>query len=305
MQPRDNLVLEFWDRSKELHINNKEYRDFVNTFFSFLLKSDIKKRDLTSNSLIEKNKNISAAIVAKETGILAGVEEFSFLNRDLKIRKFKNDGDRINKNEILLKLSGNAIKILERERTSLNLLQRMSGIATLTYNMARIMKKTKIAATRKTLWGLLDKKAVSVGGGLTHRLNLNDGIIIKDNHLKILGDGIERAINRVKTKSKYIEIEVENKKQALTAASIIKNLSRKNKIKNMHAIMLDKIAPAEIKSIIRELKENNFYESILLEASGNINDGNLAEYADCGVDIISMGCITNSARVLNISQEIE
>ena len=303
MRPRQKLVLEFWDRSKELHINNKEYLDFVDKCFSLLLKSDIKERDLTSNSLIEKNKNISAVIVAKEIGILAGLEEFSFLNRDLKVSKLKNDGDGVKKGDILLKLSGNAIKILERERTNLNLLQRMSGIATLTYNLnKKLNNKTRVAATRKTLWGLLDKKAVSIGSGLTHRLNLNDGIIIKDNHLKILSCDIEKAVDIVKAKSKYIEIEVENKKQALSAAAAIKKTTRKDGY--LCAIMLDKINPEGIKSIVRELKENNFYENILLEASGNINENNLKKYSDCGADVISMGCITNSARVLNMSQEI-
>ena len=300
MQPRLNRVLEFWDRSKELHINNMEYRDFVNKFFLLLLKSDIKKGDFTSNSLIEKNKDISAVIVAKETGILAGIEEFRFLNGDLKIRQFKKDGDRIKSSEILLKLSGNAVKILERERTNLNLLQRMSGIATLTNDLSGNLKNVKIAATRKTLWGLLDKKAVSIGGGLTHRLNLNDGIIIKDNHLKLINHDFEKSINLVKNKSKYIEIEVENKEQALKAAMAIK----KND-KNMYAIMLDKLPPNAVKSIIKNLKNNNLYSCILLEASGNIDENNLKEYSGCGIDIVSMGFITNSAKSLDMSMEIE
>ncbi|MBI2655252.1 carboxylating nicotinate-nucleotide diphosphorylase [Candidatus Woesearchaeota archaeon] len=304
MQPREKLVLEFWDRSKELHINNNEYGDFANEFFSLLLKSDIKKGDLTSNFLIKKNRNISAYIAAKETGILAGLEEFNFLNRGLKIRQLKNDGDRIKSGEILLKLTGNAVKILERERTNLNLLQRMSGIATLTYNLnKKLNNKIRVAATRKNLWGLLDKKAVSIGGGLTHRLNLGDGIIIKDNHLKIIGYDFKKAINSVKNSSIYIEIEVENAEQALEAALIIRKSKGSNK--NVHAVMLDKINPKEIKLIIQELKIRNLYEYVLLEASGNITPENLHEYSDCGVDIISMGCITNSAKALNMSMEIE
>ena len=304
MRPRDKLVLEFWDRSKELHINNKEYRDLVNEFFLLLLKSDVRKGDSTSNSLIEKNRNISAAIIAKEEGILAGIGEFKFLNRDLKIKQFKNDGDRIKNGEILLKLSGNAIKILERERTNLNLLQRMSGIATLTHNLnKKLNNKIKVAATRKTSWGLLDKKAVSIGGGLTHRLNLSDGIIIKDNHLKIIDYDFKKAINSVKNKSRYIEIEVENAKQALEAASIMKKA--KGSDKNIFAIMLDKIKPEEMNLITKELKIQGLYEYVLLEASGNISQENIKEYLNCDVDIISMGCITNSAKSLNISMEIE
>lgn len=303
MPPREQLVLDFWDRSKELHVNNKVYRDFANKFFSFILRSDIEKGDLTTNSLI-KNKEISAVIIAKEAGILAGVEELRFLNLDLNIRQLKNDGGRVKRGETLLKLSGNALKILERERTNLNLLQRMSGIATLTCDLnKKLNNNIKIAATRKTLWGLLDKKAVSIGGGLTHRLNLSDGIIIKDNHLKITGYDFKKAINSVKNKSNYIEIEIENAERAFEAASIIK--MAKSSGKNVYAIMLDKIHPKEAKSIIMGLKNQCLYDYVLLEASGNITPENMHEYSDCGVDVISMGCITNSAKSMDMSMEIE
>ena len=303
MQPRDNLILEFWDRSRELNIGNKNYRDFINKFFSVLLESDIKNGDLASDSLVKKNKIVSAFIIAKEDGILAGIEEFKFLNRDLDIKQLKNDGDNVKRGEILLKLDGNALKILQRERTNLNLLQRMSGIATLANSLSKKAGNVKIAATRKTLWGLLDKKAVSAGGGLTHRLSLNDGVIIKDNHLSLMNCDFKKAINSTKKKSKYIEMEVESKKQALKAAYAIKKTVKKND-KNFYAIMLDNINPANIKWIIKNLKNNNLYDCILLEASGNINESNLKEYSGCGADIVSMGCITNSAKALDISQEI-
>ncbi len=304
MRHRLSRILEFWDRSKELSINNRSYRDFVNEFICLLLKNDIKNGDLTSNSLIKGNKNISAFVIAKEDGILAGLEEFSLINNDLHLKFLKKDGDKIKNGDIVLKIFGNTKKILSRERVSLNLLQRMSGIATLTNSLNKKLKyKIKIAATRKTLWNLLDKKAVSLGNGLTHRLNLNDGIIIKDNHLKILNYDIEKALSLIKNKSKYIEIEVEDKKQALNAAKAIKNIIKKNN-KNLYAIMLDKIYPKQIKSIIKDLKNQNLYDYVLLEASGNINPKNLTGYAECGVDIVSMGYITNSAKVLNMSMEI-
>ena len=321
MQPRNKLILEFWDKSKELTVKNTNYRNFVHQFLMVLLKQDIGNTDLTTTSLTKKNSEIHAQIIAKEDGIFAGFEEFALLNKDLKIKPLKNDGDKISKGDILIDISGNAQKILERERTSLNLLQRMSGIATLTNalnkklnntqenqrfsapgHFFKISREIKLAATRKTLWGLLDKKAVSIGGGLTHRLSLSDGIIIKDNHLKILKNSIENALMLVKDNSPHIEIEVENKKQALTAASLIKKLSNE---RNLFAIMLDKIKPQEIKAIIEELKNRHFYEYVLLEASGDIKPSNLMEYAGCGVDVISMGYITNSAKALDISQEIK
>ena len=304
MLPRHKLILEFWDRKKYLTIKNKDYKGFVNNFFLTLLKSDIKNSDLTTNSLIPKNKKIFAYIAAKEDGTVAGLEEFKFLSNDLKISHCKKDGDKIKSGDVLVSIKGSARKIIARERAYLNLLQRMSGVATLVDSLNKKLnnKKTRIAATRKTLWGLLDKKAVSIGGGLTHRLNLNDGIIIKDNHLKILHGNIKKAVTLVKNKSRYVEIEAETKEQAISAANIIKNIKNKNKI--LFAVMLDKIQPDGVKSIIEELKNEGLYDCILLEASGNINQDNIGEYSDCGADIISMGCMTNSAKALDMSMEV-
>jgi nicotinate-nucleotide pyrophosphorylase (carboxylating) len=303
MQHRDRKVLEFWDRGRELRIENEEYRRFASHFLSVLLKHDIGSGDVTSNSLIKKNKDISAAIVAKENGIFAGLEEFKLMNDDLKISPLKKDGDKIKAGNVLAEVHGPAIKILERERTYLNLLQRMSGIATLTSSMAEKLENVKIAATRKTLWGSIDKKAVSIGKGLTHRIGLSDGIIIKDNHLEALEHNFRKIIDSAKNRSKFIEIEVESKRHALEAAMAIKNFN--NKGKSLFAIMLDNIKPEEIRLIVKELRKKRLYDYVLLEASGNINPSNFMEYDDCGVDVISMGCITNSAKALNLSQEIK
>ena len=302
MQRRGDRILKFWDRSQKLSVKNKDYREFANRLLNILLNNDIKNGDLTTNCLIKNDKNISAFIVAKEEGIVAGLDEFKLLNHDLRLEFLKNDGDKIKKGDVLIKMNGNAGSILEKERTSLNLLQRMSGIATMTNALNKKLKnKIKLAATRKTLWGSLDKKAISLGGGLTHRLNLSDGILIKDNHLKMLNNNLKKAVNSAKNKSKYIEIEVESKRQALIAAESINKLNNNS----LFAIMLDKIPSKEIRTIIGYLKKQNLYQKILFEASGNINPNNLTEYKDCEVDIVSMGCLTNSARILNMSLEIE
>ena len=308
MPARNKRVLDFWDRSRELTTKNNIYRNFVRKMLLTLLKFDIGKSDLTTNSLIAKKKEICSIVIAKEDGILAGLEEFAMINEGLDIQQLKKDGDKIVKGDILLEIHGNAIKILERERISLNLLQRMSGIATLTNALVDILgENVKLAATRKTLWGPLDKKAVSIGKGLTHRLNLHDGILIKDNHLKILQMNFEKAIRFAKKNHYYVEIEVENKKEALSVARFLKSLQDNDGLnqKNSFAIMLDNIKPNEIKTIIKELKYQHLYEHLLLEASGNIKPTNLAKYGDSGVDLISMGYITNSAKILNMSQEIK
>lgn len=309
MKYRNKFILEFWDRSKELTLKNRKYQNYLQKFWYFLLSNDIGKGDITTNSIIKKNKKISVNIISKEDGILAGSEEIIFLNKDLKIMALKEDGDRINKGDILLEIIGDARKILTGERIILNILQRMSGIATATDNLSKKMKKMdsnqsniKIAATRKTLWGYMDKKAVSVGGGLTHRLNLSDGILIKDNHLKIMRYNIEKALGLTKNKSNYVEIEVENREQALSAAMAIKKISPQKEI--FFAIMLDKIKPDEIRHIVAELKNRDLYDNILFEASGNITPDNIASYKNCGADIISMGWLTNSAKALDMSLDI-
>ncbi|MBI4452587.1 nicotinate-nucleotide diphosphorylase (carboxylating), partial [Candidatus Woesearchaeota archaeon] len=209
-------------------MKNKDYKNFVSDLMELLLKSDVKSNDITTNPLI-KNKIITAYIVAKEEGIIAGLEEFSLLNKDLKLKFQKKDGEKARDGEIIAEIGGDANKILQWERVNLDLLQRMSGIATSVNSLNSQLKgKVKIAATRKTLWGLMDKKAVSVGGGLTHRLNLNDVIIIKENHLKILNYKIEKALDISRKKSRYVEIEVESKEHALEASKSIKKLNNKN-----------------------------------------------------------------------------
>ncbi len=313
---RKDLVLEFWDRSQYLNINNKSYQNYINKTLNEKLKFDVSYGDVTTNSLINKNKNINAIIIAKQDGIIAGIDEISLAlkNKKIKINKNKKDGDKIKKGSIILEIYGNARKILAYERTLLNIIQRMSGIATLTYNTKKLIKnKCFISATRKTMFSLIDKKAVSAGGGLTHRLNLNDSILIKDNHLKLLNGNIERALklaNKNK-KAKYVEIEIKNEKEALEAVRAIKKI----KSKKLFAIMFDNMEAQLIKATIKKI--NNAFNKninnekfknkriILFEASGNINEKNILEYSKTGVDAVSLGFLTHSARAFDMSLDIK
>ena len=189
---RQQLVKEFFDRSDILNLRNKEYCSYIKNLFLSQLREDIGNGDITTNSLITKNKKIKAHIVANQTGIIAGIEESKLLTKNEKIRVIKNDGSRVKNNDAILEIYGNARKIMSYERTLVNILQRMSGIATLTHSAKKSVKgNCFIAATRKTLPHLIDKKAVSVGGALTHRLNLSDFILIKDNHLAMLENNIK------------------------------------------------------------------------------------------------------------------
>ncbi|MEK6869642.1 MAG: carboxylating nicotinate-nucleotide diphosphorylase, partial [Nanoarchaeota archaeon] len=283
---RESLALEFWDRSRNLDIDNKEYANYVNKIINETLQEDVSYGDVTTNSLINKNKNIKAVIIAKQDGIIAGIDEISSIlkNKKIKFNKNKKDGDKIKNNGAILEIYGNARKILSYERTLLNILQRMSGIATMTYNTKKLIKNNCfISGTRKTLFNLIDKKAISVGGGLTHRLNLSDSMLIKDNHLKLLNDNIEKALILAAKKAKYTEIEVKNEKEALEAAETILILGSNN----LFAIMFDNMKASIIKNTIKKINNrlNNYNKKIknkrivLFEASGNINEKNILEYS--------------------------
>ena len=299
---RENLVLEFWDRSRFLTIKNKDYLDYAKKLINGQLKEDIGNGDITTNSLIEEGKKIKAFVIVKQDGIVAGIEEAFLFG--LNIRKIKNDGDKAKKGEAIIEIYDDAKKILAYERTLLNIMQRMSGIATAAYNTKKIIgNKCFISGTRKTLFGLLDKKALSVGGALTHRISLNDSILIKDNHLELLNNNIKKALELANksNKARYIEIEVKNENEALEAANVINKL----KTKKLFAIMFDNMDTSTIKSTIikinNKIRDNNSKKRILFEASGGINEKNVMEYSKTGVDVISLGYLTHSAKALDIS----
>ena len=205
--------------------------------------------------------------------------------------------------------------ILYLERTGLNLLQRMSGIATET---SEIVGKSKrkgfaITATRKTHWGYFDKKAVTVGGGYSHRLGLHESFLIKDTHLGMLKkQKVENPINvalekawKRRNRSVFIEIEVKNVQESIRAAKKFKELQDSTEDdKRPCVIMLDNMSPEDIRKTIDELKKNGLYDHVLLEASGEINKDNIVEYAKTGVDVCSLGYLTHSPKSINISQTV-
>lgn len=303
MNKRQILVKNFFDRSNILNLDNKQYYSYIKNLFYSQLMEDIGNGDITTSTLIDKNKKIKAYIAAKQTGIVAGIEESKLLTMNEKVKIIKEDGSRVKNKDVILEISGNARRIMGYERTLANILQRMSGIATLSYNIKKLVKgNCFIAATRKTLPHLIDKKAVSVGGALTHRLNLNDFILIKDNHLAMLGNNVERALKLANKsrKTKYIEVEVKNENKALEAAKTIYNL----KSKKLFAIMFDNMKASITQNTIKKINKIINKKTILFEASGNINQNNVKKYSKTGVDIISLGMLTHSAKAFDLSLEI-
>lgn len=267
-----------------------------------ILADDIGQGDVTAAAVIPVNSTVKAEVIAKEEGVAAGIEEATFLMEylGLTVKAKVVDGSKIKNKQVLIQISGDAQTILSAERTMLNLLSRMSGIATKTRMLIEKLEnanvKTKIAATRKSAPGLLyfDKKAVIIGGGDPHRLHLDDMILIKDNHIAIVGS-IEEALKKTKDNASFtkkIEIEVTNVEDALKATKLGADI-----------IMLDNFSPKQAKEASEALKKAGF-SKVLLEVSGGITGENLLEFASAQVDIMSVGELTHSAKALDISLEI-
>jgi nicotinate-nucleotide pyrophosphorylase (carboxylating) len=268
-----------------------------------LLAEDIGLGDVTTAAVVPSGLTADAVVEAKEAGTAAGVEEAVVLAESLglNVKAEIADGEDFRKGQVIMQLSGDAQTILAVERTLLNLISRMSGIATATKKLTEKLKKAhakaRIAATRKTAPGLLyfDKKAVHIGGGDPHRLNLSDMILVKDNHIAVAGS-IENAVKTAKQNasfSKKIEVEVTTATDVLKAAAAGADI-----------VMLDNFSPKQIKEAVDLLRKAGFFGKILLEASGGITAENLLEYVAAQVDIISLGALTHSVRASDVSLEI-
>lgn len=262
------------------------------------LEEDLGWGDITTNSVLTEDEQIKGNFIAKQQGVLCGIEVckrvFHILDESIVFVILKKDGEKVQSGDIAAKISGSARSILKGERVALNLLQRMSGIATMTSRYVDEIKglSTKIVDTRKTAPGLrlLDKYSVKIGGGFNHRFNLSDLVLIKDNHIKAAG-GITTAVNNVKSRLSHavkIEVEVETIEmlnEAIAAGADIVMLDNMNIEQMSEAV---KIADGKV----------------LLEASGDIElygDRNVRIVAETGVDIISSGALTDSVTAMDIS----
>jgi len=274
------------------------------------LKEDIGKKDITTSALIPVSITGEAVLIAKEEGVLCGIdvarEVFRQIDKKIVFKSFKKDGYCFRKNEKIALIRGSLRKIIIAERVALNFLASLSGIATFTREFVKTVSKTKakILDTRKTTPNLrnLEKYAVKMGGGHNHRKTLSDGILIKDNHLRILGCIKGNSLNEEKIRQsilclrkwrrKKIEIEVENLKEF---KSIIKY--------KPDIVMLDNFNVVSLRAAV--IYRNKYYPKIKLEASGGIKLKNIREIAKTGVDFISLGRITHSSPAIDFSLEIK
>lgn len=272
---------------------------YVDDLIKRALSEDINYIDLATDYLTDENSFSTAQYIAKDDGVLCGIDVamrvFHILDDDIKTEIFIHDGEKLKKGDIIGTVSGSTKTILEGERTSLNILQHMSGVATATAAYAAQCEGTKatIADTRKTLPGLrpLEKYAVMIGGGRNHRYNLSDAAMIKDNHADAYG-GITNAVNVLRSKMGHmnkIEVEVRNKDELLEALAV-----------QADVIMLDNMSPAEMAECVKLTDDR-----AKLEASGGVTLDSVREIALTGVDIISVGAITHSVKAFDISLKIK
>lgn len=261
------------------------------------IEEDIGHCDITSSLLIPEESKSKAVLIAKEDFIVAGLpfakKVFSLLDDSIVVNPILDDGDRVKKGDIIAEIYGKTRSILSGERVVLNILQRLSGIATLTNKFVEKVSNTKakIVDTRKTTPCLrfMEKYAVRIGGGENHRFGLFDGVLIKDNHIKAVGS-ITKAVECAK-RNHYlskIEIEVQNLSELLEAVAAGADI-----------VMLDNMSIDEMKEAV---KISN--GKIMLEASGGVTLGNVKEIAETGVDFISVGAITHSFKASDISLKI-
>ena len=268
----------------------------------FILKSlaeDVGDGDHSSLACIPAESIGRARLLIKEKGILAGIrvanELFAVIDEDLKFDKILEDGTRVFPGDVAFYLSGRQQSILKSERLVLNIMQRMSGIATSTYEYATLLNglKTRILDTRKTTPGFrfLEKEAVSIGGGLNHRMGLYDMIMLKDNHIDYAG-GIEKAINKTRDYLKKKKLNLKIEIEARSVADVRQIIS----IGGIDRIMLDNFSIGDTLLAVREISGR--YET---ESSGGIDLSTIRAYAECGVDYISVGALTHHVKSLDMS----
>lgn len=314
---REQRVEQALFRGASLTLANPAYRRRVSALLHALLEEDLGSGDLTARALEIGGKKAFAEVIAREDGVLAGLEECGLLLREHGIAAdfVRRDGEMVRPGEAVLRAEGERGALLALERTGLNLLQRMSGIATASRRLQERVGASgagaRITGTRKTLWGLLDKRALHLGSGGTHRLGLSEAILIKNNHLALLAGSEEEAAPlavekawRLRGEAAFIEVEVRGAEAARAAAGAFRRMQEADSGGCPCLILLDNMTPEQTRESIALLRREGLWDAALLEASGGISESNAQAYADAGVDAISVGALTHSARALDLCQRI-
>jgi nicotinate-nucleotide pyrophosphorylase (carboxylating) len=280
------------------YLTEKAIQEFIRS----ALREDIGEGDHSTLATIPSDKISKAKLLVKANGIIAGIEAakliFNEVDPTLQITFFKKDGDSMTAGEIAFEVHGKAQSILSGERLVLNCMQRMSGIATYTHHLCKLIEGTsaQLMDTRKTTpnFRLMEKWAVAIGGGKNHRYALYDMIMLKDNHIDVAGGitkAVSQAVNYLKEKGKNLQIEVETRN--------LKEVQEALDTNAVNVIMLDNMKLDEMKAAVKLINGK-----VKTEASGGITEPTLRSVAECGVDYISMGALTHSAKSLDLSLKI-
>ncbi len=314
-------ILRHFQKAGQLSVTQINYQRILDELFLFFVRNDQVENDSTVQTFFSEemaNSPRKGVIGAKSPCIVAGIEEVCFLaekHTGLRPVTLVGDGTRVVPGAEIISFFGSAQEILAYERVFVNMLQRMSGIATETgkyiekISGLQLLNPPLLAATRKTPWMHLDKKAVAVGGGVTHRLDLHDGILLKDNHLEILtrslslrgeAEAVVYALQHALITDSTLAIEVEVKTEDAAVAAV--TAWDKRDLGNVFILLLDNFTPQKVEKILQEIRKND--SAIFFEASGGITLENVADFAVAGVDVISVGSLTHSPKVVDLSMDI-
>lgn len=271
--------------------------DYLRGKIKKFLEEDLPNGDLTTDAIFGSEDTVCAKIIAQERLVFAGKRLLELFFEDAKVKVFKEDGRVVKNTGVIAEIEGSATYVLKRERTALNLLQRLCGIATKTKTFSEIGDpyRCKILDTRKTTPGLrlLEKYAVAVGGGYNHRLDLSSGILIKDNHIKAAG-GIKAAVEKIRAMNydRPIEVEVDDASQLEETLDLF-----------VDGILLDNMTPLETTDAVATIREWLGGDKYFVEASGGVNETNVAEYVRTGVNGVSCGALTHSVKSSELHME--
>lgn len=310
---REERVRTAFYRGHDLTFENPLYLRALRTLTDELLREDTEPADLTVEAMEIGGRPCTVEIRAKETGVVAGVAEAAWIYERSRqtATPLISDGSDVAAGDVILRITGDARSLLALERTVVNLIQRMSGIATATKRLVKAVRQTSatshVVGTRKTAWGLLDKRAIHCGGGGTHRLSLGDAILVKTNHLRLASNELanatlRRAWDRRKSAA-FFEVEVTSMEEALSVARVLGELQTSSEACPC-ILMLDNFSATDAGRAVQSLRDAGLHDAVLVEASGNVSEDSVAAYAAAGVDAISMGALTHSVRALDLSAKI-
>ncbi|MBT6068565.1 hypothetical protein HOG48_02300 [Candidatus Peregrinibacteria bacterium] len=318
IKDRSKTLEEAYNRREFFMLSSLPYFQFFKAYLEASLEADLHSNGDITTALLNEHlpAKVEGKIVAKQDGVLSGIPEMKYIAKhggvSLSIGKKmggEKDGEKFEsgmsfeKGDMLFTVKGSPLKVLQLERTFLNILQRMCGIATAAAKFETA--HAKVAVTRKTPLPFLDKRAAIDGSVLPHRVNLSDAIMIKDTHFDQFGRDFEALADSLRNRSyqgiSFIEIEVLDKKEALLAAEMAKNLDLNVPI----VVMLDNFVSKDAKKAVKSLQKAGLYDYVLVEVSGGISSQNYKDYDIEGVDVMSVGEITHSAGVVDISMKVK